>query len=390
MGDRLIPFHLARQLSRRGYQIDLLAFYQRASDLADVPYYERYFQHVTLIREPMRAPHNLLARVIWPRRRFPTRRSQSWAAEMWQAIEERLALRRVYDVVHLFGGVQVYEFRHLVRDYPSLIAPYESYSLYLKQALAQASSPLQRLLLRLQLMMARQYESWMFEGFQRVVVVSDKDARMLGALNPGLRLEVIPNGVDVEHFTPTGHEPGKPVLLFTGNFAYWPNVDAAMRLIKQIFPQVKRAVPQAEVLIVGSNPPPELRALQGGEVHIAGHVPDLRPYFENALLYVSALRLGAGIKNKILEAMAMQTAVVATPLSCDGINVTHGQNVILAKRTEDLTKAVIRMLQDTRLRRQIAAGGRELVEKHYTWRCVANAYETLYETVIREHKDRAR
>ncbi len=385
-GDRLIPYYIVRQLAQRGYQIDLLAFYQQPEDLADIPYYERYFRSVRLVQEPMRSPLSLLARAIFKGRRFPAHKSRSWSPEMWELIESQLHHRRAYDVVQLFGGVHVYEFRDLLRRYPIVHVPYESYTLYLERALARAASPAERLLARLRLMAARRYESWMFNAARRVVVVSDLDARTLRRLNPDLRVAVIPNGVDIEHFVPTGYEPDAPRLLFTGNYAYAPNVDAALSLIRDIFPAVRRAIPEAELVIVGPSPPPQLQELgRRPGVRVTGRVPDVRPYFENAALYVSPLRLGAGIKNKILEAMAMQTAVVATPLSCDGINVTHGKDVILARNASEVRKAAIHLLENHELRARIAAAGRALIEEQYTWRRVADAYEMLYETVIREH-----
>ncbi len=386
LGDRLIPYHLAQQLAQRGYQIDLLAFYQQPEDLADVPYYERFFHDVTLLREPLRSPASLLARAFIPARRFPTRQNQSWSPEMWDAIRQKLQQRRVYQLIHLFGGVHVYEFRDLLGNYPTVITPYESYVLYLERLLEQTRNPRRRLLLRAQLAMARRYESWMYEGYGRVVVVSDKDAHTLRDLSPGLPVAVIPNGVNLDHWKPTDYEAEDPVLLFTGNFDYLPNADAARLLIRQIFPQVQQAVPEAELWIVGHNPPRDLCAAQGNGVHVTGRVPDLRPYFERAMLFTSPLRLGAGIKNKILEAMAMRTAVVATPLSCDGIEVTHGENVFLARRADEFIKAILRLIQDAPLRRQIARGGCALVERQYTWRRVADLYEALFEQVAREHR----
>jgi glycosyltransferase involved in cell wall biosynthesis len=386
LGDRLIPYNLVRQFVKRGYQIDLLAFYQQPEDMADVPYYERYFRSVTLIKEPVRTPISLLSRAINSGRRFPTRKSQSWSPEMWEAIEELLHQRHQYDVVHLFGGIQVYEFRELLRSHPAVITPYESYSLLLERTLDRASSPQERLLLKMQLAMARRYESWMFSSYQRTVVVSDKDQTMLQRLSSGLPVDVIPNGVDLDKFVPTGHDPDKPGLLFTGNYDYGPNLDAAMGLIRDIFPPIKRAIPTAELMIVGANPPPVLRRIKASGVHVTGRVPDLRPYFESAMVYVSPLRIGAGIKNKILEALAMQTAVVATPLSCDGINVTPGKDVILARSNADIVRAVLELLQNPDQRQEIAMNGRKLIETHYTWQQVADQYAALYDTVIDEYE----
>ncbi|NPV68016.1 MAG: glycosyltransferase [Anaerolineae bacterium] len=386
LGDRLIPYHLVRELSRRDHRVDLLAFYQQPEDMADVPHYRLFFDSVTLIREPARSPLSLLTRALRPDRRFPACRERSWSPEMWDAIADRLGNQpHKVDVVHLFGGVQVYEFRALACAYPNLIAPYESYSLFLERALTQARHPLERARVGLQRVMARHYESWMFSGYQRAVVVSEQDARTLRRLTPGLPVAVIPNGVDLERFVPTEHEPDTPTLIFTGNYDYAPNVDAALLLIREIFPAVRRAIPEAELLIVGHNPPAELRRLEGGGVRVTGRVPDLRPYLDDAHVYVSPLRVGAGIKNKILEAMAMQTAVVATPMSCDGIDIRDGRDVILAREPAEISRAAIRLLQDAELRRRIAHHGRRLVETRYTWGHVASAYEDLYSQLIREY-----
>lgn len=386
-GDRLIVYHLARQLTARRHLIDLIAYYQHPEDLADIPRYEHLFRSVQLIREPRRSPLSLAARYLRPAARYPRRAAESWSPEMWRAIADRLSTQG-YDVAHLFGGIHVYEFRHLVSALPNVIVPYESYSLWLNRAVAEARGLIAPLTTRLQRHFARGFERWMFAGFDRVVVLTDRDEAALRALAPQLPLVTIPNGVDLDFHAPTGYEPDEPTLLFIGNYDYRPNLDAALRLARAIFPRVRAAVPEARLLLVGSNPPPELRALAGEGIEVTGRVPDLRPYFEQAMIFVSALRLGAGIKNKVLEAMAMDVPVVATPLSCDGIPVVHGDHVLLAETDEDLVKGIVLLINDARLRQTLRQGGRALVEQHFTWQRVAGQYEALYQEVVAERRRR--
>jgi polysaccharide biosynthesis protein PslH len=386
-GDRLIPYHLASVLAGQRHYIDLLAYYQQPRDLAEVPRYERYFNSVDLISEPARSRWSYRARNRHPDQRFPQRAEESWSPAMWNAIRDKLRTR-AYDAVHLFGGVQVYEFYHLVRTLPNVIVPYESYSLWLERAVEEETGFFARQIKKLQHRMARGFESWMFEPFDRVVVLTDRDARALKDLNPHTPTVVIPNGVDIEFFVPTGYEPDEPALLFTGNYDYAPNLDAALRLVRDIFPRIRRKVPQARLYLVGSNPPPELLAYASDTVEITGRVPDIRPYFEQALIFVSPLRLGAGIKNKVLEAMAMQKPVVATPLSCDGIPVRSGHNVLLAVEDDDFGAAIFRLFKDGKLRRQLGQQGRQLIKEHFTWQRVAAQYEDLYRQVIEERTGR--
>jgi glycosyltransferase involved in cell wall biosynthesis len=178
--------------------------------------------------------------------------------------------------------------------------------------------------------------------------------------------------------------------LFVGNYDYAPNTDAALRLARDIFPRIRQQVPAARLYLVGGNPPPELKTCASDCIEITGRVPDLRPFFEFSMIFVSPLRLGAGIKNKILEAMAMETPVVATPLSCDGIPVTQGRHVLMAETDEDLANAVLRLLHDAHLRQAFRRNGRSLIEEHFTWQRVTDQYESLYQQVIREHQARAR
>ena len=376
LGDRLIVGNLFAQLSKRGYLTDLLAFSDRASDLADLPHYRDQFRQVTLLPDPPRTALDYATRLRTP---FPQRAAQAWSPPMWEAITTHLRQTR-YDLIHLFGGVQVYEYRDLVRHLPNLIVPYESYSLFLQRQLAQTRSLRQRVALRLRLSMARRYERRMFEGFDAVVVLTEPDAAALRALAPDLPLKVIPNGVDLARFAPQKTTDGAH-LLFVGNYEYAPNCDAALWLAREIFPSIKARLPHAELWLVGNAPPPDLRACAAADLHVTGHVPDLQPYYARAALFLSPLRFGAGIKNKVLEAMAMALPVIATPLSADGILPSDGLR--LATTAAEFVAHACALLPNPTLRARLGAANRAVIEARYTWSAVADAYESLYAQLSR-------
>ncbi len=379
LGDRLIVFHLGQELEGRKHEVDLLAFVEQPSDWAEQRHYEGYFRAVELIDAPKRSPVSAIRRQLAPFTRFPRWAGQASSPVMWEAIVRRLAQQR-YDVVQLFGGVQVYEYRQALGDLPTVITPYESYSLYLRRALARASSLREQLSLTAQAWVARRFESWMFTPYDRTVVVSPQDQAMLRALNPKLRVEVIPNGVDLTEFRVRPTERTESLLLFVGNYEYAPNVDAALRLATDILPRVRQRVPDARLYLVGNAPPPELQALAGESIIVTGRVPDVRPYLARAAAFVSPLRLGAGIKNKVLEALAMGCPLVATPLSVDGIAVTDGHDALIADG-DGLIDAIVRVLQDADLRQQLSSNGRALIEAQYSWMRVGQLYEALYAEV---------
>lgn len=410
LGDRLIVYHLAEELEARGHQVDLLAFYDRPDDPQQVAQYDHYFGSVQLIPEPRRSRLSYLRRLLLPSARWPRRAEDSWSPEMWGAIQSRLGntvdtrmsvptppLHKMgkvpgdgdYDIMHLFGGIQVYEFRYALNNHPAIITPYESYSLYLRRQLKQTGLQLSTIRYSLFTLLARHFESFMFTPYRRTVVVSEPDRDELLRLNPRLQVEVIPNGVDTYTFRP---RPTRriPTLLFVGNYEYPPNVDAALRLATEIFPAVRQRIPNVRLWLVGNAPPAELVALQSNKglkplvqtpIRVTGRVPDVRPYLSRAGVFVSPLRLGAGIKNKVLEALAVGCPVVATPLSVDGIDVRHEQEALIADGV-DMVEQIVRLLQDDSLSERLSINGRKLIESRYSWDRVAESYEQLYRAVI--------
>jgi glycosyltransferase involved in cell wall biosynthesis len=387
LGDRLLLYHVVRHMVKAGDQIDLLAYYDDPADPRQVATYAPLFRAVDLVRDPPRTMTSYLLRLLNPTGMFPRMATESWSATMWHMIRQALTRRR-FDAVLLFGGVQVYEFRALVRRLPTVIVPYESYSLYLRRAATvQATTTALRVKAALQRWAAEQYERRMFTGFRRVVLISEVDAAHLRSLNPRYPLSVITSGVDHEYFTPPDAPATDPTLIFFGNLAYPPNADAVRFLVESIFPLVRDKVPGAKLLVVGPTPPP---GLHGEGVEVMGRVPDLRPYLARSQVFICPLRFGAGIKNKMLEAMAMARPIVASPLSCDGFEVVPGHHVLLGTTAAELADAAIRVLQDADLRQRMGAANRALVEAKYAWERAANAYRHVIQASIQEASQEGR
>lgn len=377
LGDRLIIWHLARELAQRGHVIDLLAFANDPRDHDDVDHYRAHFGAVTLIDEAPRNQFTLLQRLLLPQTRFPQYAAGATSPAMWQAIEQAVNTQD-YECAHFFGGIQVYEYRRAIGSLPALITPYESYSLYLRRELETRSGSAPVLSLRH--MLARHFEAWMFTPFDRRVVVAERDRQELRNINPALDWEIIPNGVDAEIFQPGLEARESATLLFTGNFEYEPNVDAALWLAAELLPGLRQQGLDARLWLVGHAPPRALSALAGEQILVTGQVPDLRPWLQRATLYVCPLRMGAGIRNKVLEALATGCPLLATPLSADGIAIEDGRHAVLAER-DAFPAAVRRLLEDASTRAALARAGRQLVESQYSWRQVATRYAGLYEAL---------
>ena len=214
------------------------------------------------------------------------------------------------------------------------------------------------------------WEKQVAQSADLTLVVSPVDAAVIQETAPGARIAVLPNGVDLAHFRPLP-DPGRPVLIFWGHLRYPPNADGIVWFCREIFPRVREDVPEAELLITGKEPPPEVAALAAlPGVTLTGYVPDLRPYLAQAAVVIVPLRFGAGTRLKILEAFAAGRPVVSTPLGCEGLEVQPGVHLEVAKDAEALAKATVDLLLDAPRRVHIAANARVLVEKKYSWEAI--------------------
>ena len=227
---------------------------------------------------------------------------------------------------------------------------------------------------------ARAIERRAVRPFPVVTVVADADAAALRRLVPGTRVEVIPNGVDADRFRPRPDEAVAPgSIAFVGAMSFAPNVAAARWFVAEVLPLLRAHRPDVAVTIVGRDPTAEVTALAGDpSVTVTGAVDDVRPYLAQAAVIVAPMVSGSGIKNKILEAMAMQRPVVATGLAADGLAASVGRDLLVADGTAAFAAAVESLLADPDRAAAIAAAGRALVEQRYTWQACAAGYSALY------------
>jgi polysaccharide biosynthesis protein PslH len=378
LGDRLIVYHVARELQALGVTLDLLAFAERPSDwsLGEQQHYSSFFHDLTLVDAQPRPTPEMLRRALLPSARFPAQARHAFAPHMYREIERHIATH-TYDGVHLFGGVQVYEFARCLNGLKTVITPYESYALYLRRAQVAGEGGM---LGPIRWWAARQYESWMFEPYDVITVLSEPDRAELIALNPAYDVRVIPNGIDAQRFAAVQATRDPAHLLFVGNYDYPPNLDAALWLAQDIFPRVRSQHPAARLSLVGNAPPPALQALADDHITVTGRVPDVQPYLDRATAFVCPLRFGAGIKNKVLEALASGCPLIATPVSVDGISVTDGQSALIAQDAPSLAAATIRVLADPTLQTSLREQGRAVVMAGYTWGRVAQRYAALYQS----------
>lgn len=228
----------------------------------------------------------------------------------------------------------------------------------------------------------RRYEADLCRRADHVIAVSWADADALRRLVPGLNPTVIPNGVNVSAYDP--HTPPAPgmgdgALVFTGKMDFRPNVDAVLWFAEEVLPRIRQQSPHVHLWVVGQCPHPRLAPLQTHPaVTLTGYVEDVRPYIAGATVYVAPLRIGGGTRLKLLEAMAMEKAVVATRLGAEGYEMRDGEELLLADDAKTFAGAVLSLLSDPERRSALGRAARRFVEDRYDWQVLAPRIEHLY------------
>jgi polysaccharide biosynthesis protein PslH len=293
-----------------------------------------------------------------------------------------IAAREAYSLAH-FDTIGLAPFRALFRGTPATLGHHNIESHMLLRRASNERHLLKRLYFLQEGKRVQSYEAEVADSFAAHITCSDLDCQRLRAIAPRANAITIANGVDIEYFHPTPIESAAPSIIFVGSLNWYPNVDAVLFLLREIWPLAKMAAPNLRLDIVGSAPPLNIVELAAGleDVTVHGFVNDVRPLMNAATLYVCPIRDGGGTKLKILDAFAMQQCVIAHPIACEGIDVVPGRHVQLAESAASFVQSIMRLLQLPGERQDMARAARRLVVERYSFaeigRRLCDAFESV-------------
>ena len=334
------------------------------------------------ITQPRRS---VLSRLGQEAAALPTRRpilaQQVRSAGLLEAAARAAAEFRP-DVVHLEPGWTAEVAGALPASAPTVLATLDAWHLNWAAEAGQTAATGRRWRVKREAARMRRFEARMYAGCDEVVVVTEADAAELRRLDSRLRPAVVTNGVDAARFERPADVRREPdLVVVSGAMSYAPNIDAAVFAVTEVMPRLQDKRPAARLVVVGRDPAPDVRALAGPAVEVTGTVEDVRPYLWRAGAYLCPMRVGTGVKNKLLEALAAGAPCVVTPAAAAGLGLVDGEHALIRESADELAVAVASVLADVDLAGRLSTAGAARAGE-LSWTATAAGYEEVYQQAI--------
>jgi glycosyltransferase involved in cell wall biosynthesis len=274
---------------------------------------------------------------------------------------------------------------------PRVLEEHNSMTRWMRERYEGTSHPLKRLRSWASWRKRHRYEMRYYPRFDLVTMVSEADrATTLETVGQQeTRIEVVPNGVDCAHNLPGLARSEPEALIYSGALTYSANYHAMRWFLAEIFSRIRAECPGTTLTITGSTRGVDLNRLGlDNSVRLTGFLDDVRLAVARAQVAVAPILWGGGTRLKILEAMALGTPVVATSKAAEGLDVTHGLDILIANEPAEFADQVVRLLRDPNLRDVLARNGRALVEERYDWQAIGQRFVDLVEKVALERGSR--
>ncbi len=361
-------YHLLKELGKRG-ECYLLSFSdqvlngEQKNELAGFCRYE-----TCQLRKPSGPAEklaDLMTKLTSPRRFFSAQFAEKLARILKDFDPEVVLAEQTF----------MAQYVNVLKDTPKILSAVDAISLAARRISTLRQNPVKKLAWKYIELQRRRFEKRFLPIFDGITVVGSEDAEYLRMLI-NRDVYVIPNGVDIQYFRPPKSDIIKDSIVFSGNLSAPKNEESCIYLVKDVFPILRQHYDYLKFQLIGRNPTKAIYRASPPYVNITGEVPDMALANETTLVFVCPDKFGTGIKNSILQAMAMEIPVVVTPAVARQIGIIDGLNGLVATR-EGFTEAIHSIVQNEGLRERLAQKGRQHVIDKYSWKSVAFRYLDL-------------
>ena len=378
-GGRIRVFNLLKQIAAKS-DVTLLALETQPTDAKGVTELQQLGIQVHLVPNAPTLPRlsfGTLLNAFLKRQPITVAR---YARPAYRQKFRELVATENFDLVH-------YEMFHTAQfrtdtDLPGVLSQQNVDSAIWRRLCGETTHPFYKFVYWTQQLAFQRYERVLSPRFDAVACTSDIDAAVFQQHSAEDTIEIIPNGVEVTHYQPDFSSEAPAHLIYIGSMDWYPNEDAVAFFVDEVLPRIQEKIPEVQFSIVGGNPSVRVQKLAEREgVIVTGRVPEIKPYFAEATVFVVPLRIGSGTRLKILEALAMGKAIVSTSVGAEGLDLKDGEEIFIADEPIAFADAVTRLLTDLSLRRKIGENGRTRVERDYDWRSIGEKLHNLYESL---------
>jgi glycosyltransferase involved in cell wall biosynthesis len=312
------------------------------------------------ISESVRAIHSCLTREPYVLYRRHARK------QVFQKVGE--VVKALHPDVIFLDHLDSYLFRHLANGARVVMDLHNIYSLIASRYAFEQHNLLARSYFQSEARLLSAVERKSLQSVHLAFTVSQQEAAYFRKCG-GRSVSVVPNGVDCSRYAdlPCGRSQAKPILLFLGTMSWKPNTHAASYLIHKVFPQVRQHCPEAELWIVGHDPPANIRMHNGNQgIRVTGSVSDTKPYLQEAKTLLVPLDSGGGTRLKILEAFAAGLPVISTAIGAEGIEAQPGKHLTISPR-EEFADTIVKFFINPHQIDAMTVPARFLVQQQYDW-----------------------
>jgi len=378
-GGQIRSYNLIKGLSKK-HKITLFSLIKDDSERKFIPELEKYCAKVRVFKRS-KSPwtlRNILLTGFGP---YPFLVIRNLSPQQKKAVQEEI-LKVKYDLIH---AETFYVMPHIPETkIPILLVEQTIEYLVYKHYVQGTKNPILRAILSIDVGKLRFWETKFWKKADGVVAVSESDKKEMLKLVPDLKVNLVPNGVNLDFFREKDSWKSEdPKILFIANFKWLQNVEAAELLLKEVYPRVVSKNPKAKVWIVGQHIPEEILARKSDNIIIDNLSEDdqegIRKAYYESSVFVSPLRGPGGTRLKHLAAMAAKLPLVTTSVGAEGLGALDGREVLIRDTSKEIADATLQILKDESLARKIAENARKLVEEKFSWYKMGEYLDKIYE-----------
>lgn len=373
-GDRLKSFSLLKHLSSY-HDVTLVTFYQGKSDYPPEEHIEEVKKHGIDLHiiplNPIKAGFRILFKYLF---KYPLEIGYYYQSEFSNRVNQLVEKKKFDLSIAFFMRTAEY-----IKDkkFKKILMSEDCRRLYQKRSFEKSTNSIQKAVRWWEHRMLQKYEPELLDHFDVTTLVTNEDINAMKEKNPDAHYALLSNGVDIDIYIPKSYTKKENFLLFTGKLDLWANYLMINTIVKEILPKVRKKLPETKLKIVGANPSKAILNFQNEYIEVHRNVPSLVPYLQQAAVFIHPHQGGSGIQNKLLEAMSCGTPVVTSQTGIQGIEATHGKDIMIGKNSNEMVEHIIKLMTDRDFSAMIGKNARQLMVDTHSWQSIFDDMDEL-------------